>query len=134
MSASDWPLQQAIFTALDGDVTLSAAISGVFDSVEQDYEDYPYVTIGENIQTPFDTDDQPGDDNSFAVHVWSREGGRKEAKIVNGYIYDILNRNNLSVTGYETVDCIAEGSSVEIDPDGKTYHGINNFKCTLREV
>lgn len=134
MSASDWPLQQAVYTALIGDTTLMDAISGVYDEVDQDDESFPYVTIGENIQSAWDTDDDPGDSNLFAIHVWSREGGRKETKVINGYIYDILNRNRLSVTGYQTVDCIAENSRVDKDPDGKTYHGINEFRITLLEV
>ncbi len=139
MTASAWPLQDAVYEALIADGTLMAAVSGVFDNVEQDYDDFPYVTIGANIQTPNDTDTTVGDFNSFTVHVWSRPedplGGKKEASIVNGYIYGILNRNLLSVTGYTTVDLIAEGTaSVELDPDGRTYHGVNTFNATLVEL
>lgn len=134
MSASDWPIQVAIYNALSGDTGLSAVITGVYDNPEQDTVAFPYVTIGENIQTAWDTDDDAGDQNSIAVHVWSRKGGRKEVKQINGLVYGILNRANLSVTGYQFIDCIAEGSSVELDPDGRTYHGINNFRITLLEV
>lgn len=132
MTGSAWPLQVAIFGALTGNTAFMALVTGVFDNVEQDYSDFPYVTIGENIQSPFDADDFVGDENIITVHVWSRDSSYKEALVLNGLIYDILNRNNLTVSGYTTVDCIFNGSSmVELDPDGKTYHGAQEFKITL---
>jgi len=134
MSSASWPLQQAVYTALTGDVPLMAAVSGVFDDVVQDYDNFPYVTIGEDTRTPFDTDDKTGGFHSITVHVWSRESGRKETKIVQGYIYDILNRNLLSVTGFDTVDVLEDSSQIILDPDGETRHGIQTYTATIRST
>ncbi len=109
-----------------------AEISGVFDNVAQDYDSFPYVTIGEDVRTPFDTDDKTGGYHSVTIHVWSREAGRKETKVVQSLIYDTLNRNLFSVTGFDTVDCLEENSGSTLDPDGKTRHGIQIYKITLR--
>lgn len=127
-------IQTAIYEALTGNSTLTSAVNGIFDDTGQDYGSFPYVTIGEISSTDFSTDDKLGSINNVAIHTWSRADGKREAQIVNGYIYDILNRSDLTVPGYTWVDCLADSANVMRDPDGETYHGIITFNITLLEV
>lgn len=133
MSAS-WPIQVAVYDKLDSDVTLSGAISGVFDQVPQDYDQFPYVTIGEDTVNEWDGDDFVGAEATITVHVWSRFSGREECKIVQGYVYDALHRQTLSVIGYNSVDCVQEFSETLLDPDGLTRHGVQQFRLTVTRI
>jgi hypothetical protein len=133
MSAS-WPIQLAIWTKLTNDATLMANISGVFDQVPQDYDSFPYVTIGEDTVNEWDGDDFVGAEATVMIHVWSRFSGREEAKIVQGYVYDAINRQTLSVTGYNSVECVQEFSETMLDPDGLTRHGVQQFRVTVTRI
>jgi hypothetical protein len=128
------PLQQAIYDELTGNTALMAAVAGVFDKVAKGYNSFPYVTLGDNISTPNDTDTASGSFCTYTVHVWSRKAGKKESKEIMGLVYTALNRAALSVTGYNAVDCIFSDGSTELDPDGKTYHGTQAFNITLFEL
>lgn len=132
-------LQSALYSALSGDIALSALVVGVYDDVPQpvdagDSSAFPYVTIGESVHTGWDTDTSSGDDASVTVHVWSRYSGRAETKQIQGAIYDVLHRSNLAVTGYATVSVDWEQSESFLDSDGQTRHGVQTFRILLDEV
>lgn len=132
--SAPWALQQAIYSKLTGDATLMAAVSGVFDAVEQDYDQFPYVTIGEDTAAEWDGDDFVGSEATVVIHVWSREEGRKECKIIQGYVEDALHRQTLSISGYNSVDCVREFAETLLDPDGRTRHGIQQFRVTFTRI
>jgi len=127
-------LQEAIYDALKADVNLMAVVSDVFDNMPQDYNDWPVITIGENIGTPFDSDSFTGNNNNFAVHIWDRDNGRKVVKEVQELVYQVLNRNLLTVSGYNTVDLTWTNDSTNLDPDGITYHGVSEYIAILERT
>ena len=132
-------IQSAIFGALDADVTLSGLVTGVYDDVPQPSDAgsssaFPYVTIGEAVHTEWDTDTTLGDDCTITVHAWSRYEGRKEIKDIQGAIYYVLHRSNLSVSGYTTVGVDWQQSESFVDSDGETRHGVQTFRVILDEV
>jgi hypothetical protein len=126
MSAS-YELQKAIYTALTSDTELMADITGVFDSVPDNYDQFPYVTIGEDVLTEFDTDSTNGFNGSITIHAWSRYDGRKEAKTIQGLIYDTLHKSTLPMTGYAMILMRQESENTLLDPDGVTRHGVQTF-------
>ena len=133
MSAGN-ALQAAIYAKLTASAPLMALVSGVFDSVPQDYADFPYVAIGEDTLAEWDGDDFTGEECTVTIHVWSRADGRKETKIAQGYIHDALHRQTLSVSGYNSVDCVREFSDTLLDPDGHTRHGVQQFRVTIERL
>lgn len=125
-------LQTAVYNALVGDVTLMALISGVFDNPPENYDSFPYITIGEEVSTDFSTDDSNGVEVVFVVHVWSRQNGaRKEAKQIIDQVYTVLNRSNLTVTGFNNVLMQYNSDQTVLDPDGLTVHGMIDFRAIL---
>lgn len=125
-------LQTAIYVALSNDAPLSALVMGVYDDVPQSSA-FPYVTIGEDVHTEWDTDTSSGSDATITIHAWSRAPGRKETKQIQGAIYDALHRSNLAVTGYATVGVDWQQSESFIDADGETRHGVQTFRVILDE-
>jgi len=129
-------MQTAIYTALTADATLVALVEGIYDDHPQDLDAqassaFPYVTIGDDIITPFASDDWSGGTILTQIDVWSRYAGRKEAKAILDRIRVVLDRATLSVTGYEFVTCDFAESFVDLDPDGETRHGVIQFRTLL---
>ncbi len=130
-------VQKAIYDKLTASVPLMAAVTAIFDNVPQLDEredadaDFPFVTIGEDDFDEDDTDTTLGFQAEVGVHVWSRYRGRKEVKDIQGLIYDALHRQSLDVAPFTFVDCLHEESRTEVEPDGKTRHGISIYRVTI---
>jgi hypothetical protein len=134
-------VQRMVSEALKGDSELLSLLTGkgVYDDKPQpgdagDPSIYPYVTIGEDINTAWDTDDTTGADNSITIHTWSRAKGYKETKTIQGVIYDILNRAELGTSEYAFVTCEFLQHTAIMDSDGETRHGISTFRILLDQL
>jgi len=130
-------VQQAVYEKLSNDVDLNAQIVGVYDAVpqlEQPDNEFPYVTIGEDVHTTIDTDTELMNSVSITVHVWSRFDGRSEAKKIQGLIYNALHRANLTYTGFKFVTITQTQSQTMMDADGHTRHGVQTFNLMIEEL
>jgi hypothetical protein len=99
---SHYPLQQAIYQTLAGDTTLMALISGVFDRPPEGTA-FPYVTIGESAGSDWSTKTTTGMSHNVSLHIWSREGGRKQAATIMERLHTLLHQASFSVTGQTLV-------------------------------
>ena len=71
-------LQRALYDALTGDVTLMALITGVYADVQQpdlpeSDSNFPYVVIGQDNLSPFDTKTDNGASALCQLDIWSRQ-------------------------------------------------------------
>ena len=133
MSAdSSWELQKAIYGALTGDSALMAMITGVHDHVPQETA-FPYVTIGEASAVDWRTVGHDGMELTLALHVWSRERGRREAKLVLAEIHRILNDAKLTVPGHVLVWLHFESAEFLQSADGVTYDGVARYNAITHE-
>jgi len=126
--------QTIFYTALNGNVS-----AGVYDETPFLPEgavdsDFPFVYIGDATARRFDNDSFVGQGVRQMVHVWSRYPGMKEVKELMKEIDDIMNRGSFTLAGYNVVDCLSFSSSVSLDPDGKTRHGILGYNLTIQET
>ena len=124
-----------LFDALVGNPTLLGIGTGVlvFDHVPQETP-YPFVAIGELVDTPTDHDDTERMSNmSITIHSYSRQWGRKETHDIQVEITKTLHRANLAVTGFKFVSIDHEQSQSFTDDDGNTRHGIVEFKIIMTE-
>ena len=131
-------IQVAIYQTLSSDSTLSAAVTGVYDTAPQALDagaaaNFPYVPIGEDTHVEWDTDTELGADVTVTIHVWSRDRGRKETKTIQGLIYGLLHRASLSISGYNLVGVDWLQSDSFLDTDGLTRHGVQTFRITVEE-
>lgn len=126
-------VQEAVYDTLSNSAALTTLIGAdnVHDHVEQDYDGFPYVTIGEDVFTENDTDDSNGHIVTCTVHTWSRKLGRKETKQIQEVIYGLFHKQNLSITGYNVVNIYQEDVQTMVDPDGITRHGVQTFNFNL---
>lgn len=131
-----WELatQKALYDKLKSNAYLASLVTDIYDNPPEETSAYPYVTIGEAVHNEFDTDTDEGNDVTVSVHVWSRDRGRKEVKEIQNAIYLALSRQELSVIGYNFINCQFVTSQSFLDSDGKTRHGVQDFQILLDEL
>jgi len=123
-------IQTVVYQTLTAYAPLMSVVEAVRDEVDE-FQDFPYVTIGESIHNEWDTDNTLGDDTSITVHVWSRHKGKKETKTIQGEIYNALHRASASYGGYDIISIDWQDSQSFIDQDGETRHGVQTFRILI---
>lgn len=133
MSLGTFELQQAVFSVLNGDSTLTSSLgASVFDDVpDHQAVTYPYVQLGEDVTIDYSTKDTTGSETTMTIHIWSRYRGSKETKQIIDRIHSLLHDSSLSVTGRNLINMRSEFSDVLRDPDGITRHGVMRFRAVM---
>ena len=127
-------IQDALHCRLTGFAALSAV--PVYDQVPQSItpecnDGFPFITIGEDTHSMWDTDTEEGLDVVIEIHVWSRAGGRIYVKEIQDKIRDCLHLHRLDVVGCNTVIMDMESSAAHRQNDGVTFHGIQAFRLLI---
>lgn len=137
MSQHSWNVQQAVFAALDGKITVetAAAAVAIHDSVPDAAASaaapdsaFPYVQVGEadaiadDVSALAGGDD--GEDETLTLHVWSRYPGQKEIKLIMEAAKALLHQKPLNVAGRASALAFVRARRAFLDPDGKTRHGV----------
>lgn len=122
------PLQVAIYNKLTGDSTLMSLVTNrIYDHVPQGAA-FPYLAIGDDTLTDWSTFARLGQQATVTLHAWSREKGRKEVKAILSQVDTVLNRQELTLSGFTFVACVREFEETFLDADGITYHGVQRYR------
>ena len=130
MSLDAFPLQEALYSKLNGDATLGNLIEGVFDSVPDD-NTLPIVVIGEGTTTDNATKTLDARDYVFTIDVWSSYRGMKETKNIMQRVYTLLHDTALSVSGANVITLRCEFTTQVTEGDGVIRHGIMRFRAFI---
>lgn len=123
-------LQKGIFQNLTSNPSLTAKVTGVFDSVEED-QAFPYITIGEPIMMPLETKQKFGEELSIVIHAWSAYSGKKEAiDILNLCLASLSTR--MTLDGFTVRKVHVDEIRVFDDADPRIKHGIARMKYTIQ--
>ncbi len=125
-------LQSAIVARLRADPDLLAALGGprIHDGAPRG-TDFPYVTLGASGQSDWSDGSTEGGDVSLTLHVWSREGGKKEAWAIAGILMRLLHDEPLALGQHHLVTLRAAFAEVRRDPDGITEHGVVRLEALV---
>lgn len=140
MPSPDNALQAAVYQRLAGYAPLAAALGGpkVYDFVAPELV-APYVVIGEDTLTAWDTKTNAGWDCTLTLHCWdARAAGRKSVKALLGLVHDALHRQErgLAVAGFALVELAREFQTTvqEAGVEGASdhyYHGVARYRALL---
>lgn len=143
MASPDNALQSGLYARLIGYAPLTAALGGkkVYDFVTPKLV-APYVVIGEDTLTEFDTKTEQGWDCTVTIHVWDFErAGRKSVKNLLSLIHDALHRQEASVTvadfSLTEIRCEFQTTIQETGVEGENdhyYHGVARYRALLEPV
>lgn len=142
MSSPDNALQAGIYTRLTGYSALTTALGGsyVYDYVPQGRA-APFVVIGDDTLTDWDTKNTEGWECTVTIHVWDfLKAGRKSVKTLLGHIHDALHQQeaNITVTGFNLVQIRREFQQTfqETGVEGENdhyYHGVARYRAVVTD-
>ena len=128
-----WPLQQAIYSRLNGDTELVTTLGAdVYDRVP-DSAAFPYVVIGDVTEVANDTMGRTGRDLTVTVHAWSQYAGNKEILQIADRVDDLLDRWSPTVTGWTAIQMLQEFFETFRDVDGTTRHGVSRYRIHIHQ-
>jgi len=138
-------LQTALYTRLSTDTALVAALSNtwfmpaIFYDVPEvanpsDNAYFPYVAIGSEVATPFDTKTDNGAQVSVQIDVWSRSQSDLQAKQIAQLIYDRLHHQPLTIAGASHIVTVCDSNSTSLDNDGKTRRALMLFTLLYDQI
>ena len=128
-------LQIAIYEKLVAELDVD-----VFDNVP-DRQVGDYVVIGDDTFIDWSTDCTSGFEATLTIHTWTvpPKGqnsfrGSTRCKLIQGDIYDILQRADFEVQDYQNLGADFEYQDVTLDGDGVSYHGVQRFRIFLDTI
>ncbi len=89
----------------------------------------PYVTLGEAVVSDRSTATEGGDEHALTLHVWSRQGGHREAHLISGAVLQALTDAPLSPEGHHLANLRFVVADIRREADGRTYHGIVRLRA-----
>jgi hypothetical protein len=92
----------------------------------------PYVTFGEDVIGDASTATEEGDEHALTLHVWSRQGGHREAHVIAGAVLEALSEAPLALDGHRLANLRFIVADIRREGDGRTYHGVVRL-CALTE-
>lgn len=141
-------IQTAIFGVLSGDAPLVASLSqswtdnfgtipAIFSATPQENFDdddfYPFISFGEDTISPFDTKDTDGSDDIIQINVWTRTDGYLEVKGIASAVYDLLQKQPLTIANANHITTNMESVSEGPDPDGSTRRSLLLFNVVSQD-
>lgn len=111
-------LKTAIRAALLADVTLTGMLGGakVFDDVPRGVG-APYIAFAEAVARENGTATDRGHLTELTLHVWSRQGGSREALAIAEVVEAVLDDGPLTVAGHHTVSLRVTATETRRQPD-----------------
>ena len=123
-------LSKSLYVRLSSDPILSAKITGVFSSVEEDLV-HPYITVGEPTTLPFTTKNKFGEELAIVIHAWSLYNGNLEAIKLLNHCLDALS-TRMALEGFTIRKVDVSEIRVIDDVDLRIRHGVLRLKYTIQ--
>lgn len=123
--------QKAIFNVLEA-AKADLGVTGVYDMAPQAADSgstapFPYITMGRIFMNQLDTQTENGFEVTARIHTFSRTGSMLQCKTIQGKIYDLLHRADLTVTGFNSFLLLRSDTDCFPDQDGKV-HGVCEYR------
>ncbi|MYS74169.1 DUF3168 domain-containing protein [Streptomyces sp. SID5926] len=128
------PVQTAVYGRLKGDATLAGMISGIYDYVPEDVA-YPFVVIGEALETPDNRHGGFGRETVVTLHVWSRYQGYSQALRIGARVTALLDHQPLTIEGLDHIATRFEFSQTLTDPEppGDIRHLVLRYRIVTEQ-
>lgn len=131
-------LQFGVYARLnDSSVTslLSAgySVAAIFTDVPQADDSgstasFPYITIGNDTITPYDTKDDTGGNAVVQVSIWSRTSSDLQIKGIADAVYARMHHQPMTIADVTHITTEFESLNILDDPDGKTRQAVMLFR------
>ncbi len=129
------PVIRAVYVRLTGDEELTDMVSGrIFDHTPEDTP-YPYIVVGEAIESPDNWHGGFGRQTVLTLHVWSQYRGFTEALRIAARLMALLDHTPLAVDGLAHIATRYESSEALTDPEppGNIRHVPIRFRVVTEQ-
>lgn len=124
-------LQAGVYALLNGDATLGALVTGIYDGVPEDVEP-DYVVLGEVASNPDGTHGGEGYETEATLHSWTRAESFKTANTIGGRLVALLWHRHADldalVEGHRVWRVEHEGAHTLVDPQPGIRHRVDRFR------
>ena len=129
MTEPGFALQKAVVAALRADAALAALIAArVYDDPPRDVV-FPYVGIGAQSLSDWDTASERGHLHRLTLDIFSRQGGRKEVRQIMAAIEAVLHDAALTLEDHRLINLRFEFADIFRDEDGETMRGAARYRA-----
>jgi hypothetical protein len=127
-------VQSAVYARLKGDAALMGMISGVYDYVPETAA-YPFVVIGEALETPDNRHGGFGRQTVITLHVWSRYQGYAQVLRIGARVTELLDHQPLTIPGLSWIATRFEFSQTLTDPEppGDIRHLVLRYRVVTEQ-
>lgn len=127
-------VQSAVYARLKGDATLTGMISGVYDYVPETAA-YPFVVIGEALETPDNRHGGFGRQTVITLHAWSRYQGYAQVLRIGARVTELLDHQPLTIPGLSWIATRFEFSQTLTDPEppGDIRHLVLRYRVVTEQ-
>ncbi|MEU0584587.1 DUF3168 domain-containing protein [Streptomyces sp. NPDC006132] len=123
------PTRDAVREALRADGALSAMVKGVLEWVPEK-QPYPFIDMGEAIETPANAHDRHGAEVLHTLHIWSKHRGYAEALTIAARVLQTLDHKPLTIVGHRW--CWTRFVSLQTLTDPEPPGDIRHVPMTFR--
>jgi len=115
----------ALYTTMNGGTALTALLAGttsIYDTQAPDNATLPFVVFSHQAGGPENVDANALEQNVWYVRVYSSTSAKNATEIFE-QVDTLLNRVNITITGYNTIWCAREENVklLENTPSGKVW-------------
>lgn len=130
MTSAAIELQKAVFAALSGNASLTAALGGsrIHDHAPANVA-FPYITFGRTTVHDWSTGTEDGCEHIFTLHVWSKAKGKSQALEIMDIAGTALHDAELALDGHRLVNLRREFEEARYDDDLAVHHGLVRFRA-----
>jgi hypothetical protein len=130
-------IQQAVYGALTGDAQLTALLGGddkIVDGAPEDIA-YPWIDLGEAMETPFNTHDGFGRETPITLHVWTQARGHSQGLTIAARVLQVLDHQPLTITGHHHIVTRYESGQTLTDPEppGDIRHVVLRYRVITEQ-
>ncbi len=136
MPSATWALQQAVYAALAADQAITQALGAsgrIFDHVPPG-AGFPRVAFAQVTSRDWSTGEQPGEEHTVILHVWSREKGKRQAQEIAASLRACLHDQPLVLQGHRLVNLRHESTDVRREPDGLSIRAVLRLRAVTEPL
>lgn len=128
------PVQGALHTVLAGDSALEDMVQGIYDYTPESVP-YPFVVLGEAIETPDNRHGGFGRQAVSTLHVWDQYRGYARVLRIGARITELLDHQPLAVPGLNHIVTRYEFGQTLTDPEppGNIRHLVLRYRVITEQ-
>lgn len=123
-------LQKAVYTALDDNTDLVAALGGakIYDH-NPEKAAFPYIVLGRANSVDWSTSTEDGNEHLITIHIWSKRSARQQIYSIQQLVQESLHDVILTAQDHDIINLRLELSEARRDRESGHMHGIMRFRA-----